>query len=326
MKATNRILLAIGLAGALLPGMAYSQATTTYPNQAIRLIVPFAPGGGADTNARKIAEPWSKALGQTIVVENKPGAGGTVGASFVAHAKPDGYTLLYTTPGQQMTGPFLFKELGYDPFKDLVSVSKLTEGANVLVVNKNLPVKNVKELIDYAKAHPGKLGFASSGMGSTSHLAGELFKKEAGIDIFHVPYRGTGLALNDLLGNQVPMTIDTLSVYLPYIKSGDVRALGVSTKKRSDIAPDIPAIAETLEGFEAFPINYITAPAKTPDAVIAKLNATLIRAMQDPTVQKTFKQTGTSLEGSTPAQMDQLVKSEQTKWKDLIESAHIKIQ
>jgi len=319
-----RSLLAAGMAGVLLAAAPAAWAAEAFPSQPIHLIVPFAPGGGADTNARKIAEPWSKALGQPIVVENKPGAGGTLGASQVAHARPDGYTLLYTTPGQQMTAPFLFKNLSYDPFKDLVSVGKLTEGANVLVVTKSLPVRNVQELIDYARAHPGKLGFASSGVGSTSHLAGELFKQEAGIDIFHVPYRGTGPARNDLIGGQVPMTIDTLSVYLPQIEAGEVRALGVSTLKRSASAPDIPAIAETLPGFEAFPINYITAPAGTPAAVIEKLNATLNSVMQDPEVQKNFVM-GTTLEGSTPQQMDELIQSEQRKWKHLIETADIHI-
>ncbi|MBO9354203.1 tripartite tricarboxylate transporter substrate binding protein [Bordetella petrii] len=319
-----RSLLAAGMAGVVLAAAPAAWAAEAFPSQPIHLIVPFAPGGGADTNARKIAEPWSKALGQPIVVENKPGAGGTLGASQVAHARPDGYTLLYTTPGQQMTAPFLFKNLSYDPFKDLVSVGKLTEGANVLVVTKSLPVHNVQELIDYARAHPGKLGFASSGVGSTSHLAGELFKQEAGIDIFHVPYRGTGPARNDLIGGQVPMTIDTLSVYLPQIEAGEVRALGVSTLKRSASAPDIPAIAETLPGFEAFPINYITAPAGTPAAVIEKLNATLNSVMRDPEVQKNFVM-GTTLEGSTPQQMDELIQSEQRKWKHLIETADIHI-
>lgn len=325
MNSRIRVLLAIGASSLTWAAPLSSQAADAFPSQPIRLIVPFAPGGGADTNARKIADPWSKVLGQPIVVENKPGAGGTLGASYVAQAAPDGYTLLYTTPGQQMTGPYLFKDLSYDPFKDLVSVGKLTEGANVLVVTKSLPVKSVQELIDYARAHPGKLGFASSGVGSTSHLAGELFKKEAGLDIFHVPYRGTGPARNDLIGGQVPMTIDTLSVYLPQIESGEVRALGVSTLKRSASAPDIPAIAETLPGFEAFPINYITAPAATPAAVIEKLNATLNQTMQDPKVREAFVM-GTTLEGSTPQQMDELVKSEQKKWEDLIHSANIKIE
>jgi len=323
MRSETRVLLVSGLCGGLLAMASSCLAAAPYPTQPIRLIVPFAPGGGADANARRIAEPWSKALGQSIVVENKPGAGGTLGASFVAQAPHDGYTLLYATPGQQMTAPYLFKNLAYDPFKSLVPVGKLSVGANVLVVTKSLPVHNVQELIDYARAHPGKLGFASSGVGSTSHLAGELFKQKAGVDIFHVPYRGTGPARTDLMSGQVPMTIDTLSVYLPLIQSGDVRALGVSTLKRDPAFPDLPAIAETLPGFEAVPVNYIAAPAGTPRAVIDKLNATLNQVIADPRVRNSFEK-GTSLEGGTPQEMDQLIVTEQAKWKALIERAGIK--
>jgi tripartite-type tricarboxylate transporter receptor subunit TctC len=323
MKSAIHALLGASLAGLIgLAAPGARAAADDFPNQPIHLIVPFAPGGGADAGARKIAEPWAKLLGQPIVIENKPGAGGTTGASYVAHAKPDGYTLLWTTPGQQMTAPFLFKSLGYDPYKDLVPVGQTTLGANVLVVPASLPVHSVKELIDYARANPGKLGFASSGIGSTSHLSGELFKKMAGIEIFHVPYRGTGPALADLVGGQVPMSIDTLSVYWQMIEAGKVRALGVSTLKRVAAAPDIPAIAETLPGYDAFPINYITVPAGTPADVIAKLNATLNRVAQDPKVGSSFD-VGTVLKPGTPQEMDALVKSEQKKWKDLITSAGI---
>jgi len=313
---------AFGLLMALTPAMAADKA---FPNHPLRLIVPFAPGGGADANARRIAEPWGKVLGQPIIVDNRPGAGGTVGANYVAHSPADGYTLLYTTPGQQMTAPYLFKSLAYDPMRDLVSVGRVTEGANVLIVNKQLPVHSVAELIAYAKAHPNKLGFASSGIGSTSHLAGELFKQSAGVDIFHVPYRGTGPALNDLTGGQVPMTIDTLSVYLPSIQAGTVRALAVSSLKRSEALPDLPTIAETLPGFESVPINYITVPAGTPAAVIKTLNASLNSALQDPKVREGFTQ-GTALTGSTPQEMDQLVKSEQEKWRGIITRAHIEAE
>jgi tripartite-type tricarboxylate transporter receptor subunit TctC len=302
-----------------------SQAVDAFPSQPIRLIVPFAPGGGADANARKIAEPWSRILGQPIVIENKGGAGGTLGAAYVAQAPNDGYTLLYATPGQQMTAPYLFKNLNYDPYKGLIPISKLSVGDNVLVVTKSLPARNVKELIDYARAHPGQLGFASSGVGATSHLAGELFKQKAGIDIFHVPYRGTGPARTDLISGQVPMTIDTLSVYLPLIKAGEVRALAVSALRRNPALPDLPTIAETLPGFEAIPINYISAPAGTPRAVIDKLNATLKQVIADPEVRKNFE-SGTSLEGNTPEEMAALVTSEQRKWKDLIERAGIKAE
>jgi len=319
-----RTLLAAISCGCLLLAPVLSSQAASFPDHPIRLIVPFAPGGGADINARIVAEPWSKILGQTIVVENKGGAGGTLGAAYVAQAPHDGYTLLYVTPGQQMTAPYLFKKLSYDPFKDLVPIGKLTAGNNVLMVNKSLPVHSIKELIDYARSHPGKLGFGSSGMGSTSHLAGELFKQKAGIDIFHVPYRGTGPARTDLLGGQIPMTIDTLSVYLPVIQSGEVRALGVASLKRDPTLPDVPAIAEILPEFEAIPINYIAAPAGTPRAIIDKLNATLNQAISDVNSSKVLVQ-GTAFEGSTPDEMAALVTSEQKKWKELIERANIKL-
>ncbi|WP_032959653.1 Bug family tripartite tricarboxylate transporter substrate binding protein, partial [Bordetella hinzii] len=219
------LLIPLALAAAAQFAAPAGAADGGFPDHALRLIVPFAPGGGADANARRIAEPWGKALGRPVVVENRPGGGGTLGAGHVAQSPPDGYTLLYTTPGQQMTAPFLFKHLSYDPTRDLVPVGRVSEGANVLVVSNSLPVHSVAELIAYARAHPGKLGFASSGVASTSHLAGELFRQAAGVDIFHVPYRGTGPAQNDLIGGQVPMTIDTLSVYLPLIQAGKVRAL-----------------------------------------------------------------------------------------------------
>ncbi|KMM27611.1 hypothetical protein L540_01030 [Bordetella pseudohinzii] len=300
-------------------------ADGSFPDHALRLIVPFAPGGGADANARRIAEPWGKALGQPVVVENRPGGGGTLGAGHVAQSPADGYTLLYTTPGQQMTAPFLFKHLSYDPSRDLVPVGRVSEGANVLVVSNSLPVRSVAELIAYAKAHPGKLGFASSGVASTSHLAGELFRQAAGVDIFHVPYRGTGPAQNDLIGGQVPMTIDTLSVYLPLIQAGKVRALGVSSLARNEAAPQVPAIAETLPGFEAVPVNYITAPAGTPPAIIERLNTSLNSVLRDPAVKAGFAQ-GTSLAGGSPADMGRLVESEQQKWRALIERAGIKAE
>ncbi|MFU2050725.1 Bug family tripartite tricarboxylate transporter substrate binding protein [Bordetella hinzii] len=316
------LLIPLALAAAAQFAAPAGAADGGFPDHALRLIVPFAPGGGADANARRIAEPWGKALGRPVVVENRPGGGGTLGAGHVAQSPADGYTLLYTTPGQQMTAPFLFKHLSYDPTRDLVPVGRVSEGANVLVVSNSLPVHSVAELIAYARAHPGKLGFASSGVASTSHLAGELFRQAAGVDIFHVPYRGTGPAQNDLIGGQVPMTIDTLSVYLPLIQAGKVRALGVSSLSRSEAAPQVPAIAETLPGFEAVPVNYITAPAGTPPAIIERLNTSLNSVLRDPAVKAGFAQ-GTTLLGSSPAEMARLVESEQHKWRALIERAGI---
>lgn len=298
-------------------------ADTTYPDKPIRLVVPFAPGGGADYSARRFAQPLSDALKQSIIIDNVPGAGGSMGANKVAKAAPDGYTLLYTTPGQQMTAPYLIENLPYDAFKDLRAVSQLTAGTNVLVVNKDFPARSVQELIDYAKKNPGKVNFASSGIGSTSHLAGELFKKMADIDIVHVPYRGSALAAADVIGGRIEISIDTLSVYQSHIQSGAVRALGVSTLEPNPIIPDVPPIAKTLDGFEASPVNYISAPGNTPEPIIRKLSEVIIAVASDPTLRETFASTGSKLAGNTPEEMEALVRSEQKRWKEVIDSAGI---
>lgn len=322
MKTLVRAAMAIALAFNLNA----AQANDTYPDRTIRLVVPFAPGGGADFTARRFAQPLSELLKQTIVVENVPGAGGTMGANKVAKAVPDGYTLLYTTPGQQMTAPYLIENLPYDAFKDLRAVSQLTAGTNVLVVSKDFPASSVSELIEYAKKNPGKLNFASSGIGSTSHLAGELFKKMADIDIVHVPYKGSGVAASDVVSGRVQMSIDTLSVYLPHIQSGAVKALGVSTLEPNSIIPDVPPIAKTLPGFEASPVNYITAPAGTPDAIIEKLSTAIRTLAADEKLRETFATTGSRLKGSTPEEMDALIRVEQARWKDVIDSAGIGVK
>ena len=320
------------LAAFCLTGVAFSAPTIAaesadqYPSRAIRLIVPFAPGGGADLNARKIAQPLSEKLGQNIIIDNRPGAGGTLGANQVVRSEPDGYTLLYTTPGQQMTAPYLIPKLPYDALNDLRPVSMLTMGFNVLVINNDLPLKSVQELIDYAKANPGKLSFASSGIGSTSHLAGELFKKMADIDIVHVPYKGTGPAMNDLRGGRVHMAIDTLSIYLPQIRSGNVRALGIASTDRNPMAPEIPPIADTLPGFEASPINYLSVPAKTPDAIVLKLSQALREVLNEPKLSQEFLNVGSRLNSTTPEEMQQVIQRETKKWKAVIESANIQVQ
>ena len=197
-----------------------SAQAQTWPSSPIRLVVPFAPGGGADLMARILAEPLAKRLGQPIVIENKPGGGATLGADIVAKAAPDGYTLLWTTPGPQITNPYLMPKLPYDPFKDFTPIATVVTAVNVLVVTPSLPVKSVAELIAYAKANPGKINFSSSGVGASSHLSGELFKTMAGIEIVHVPYRGSGPALQDLLAGNIQMAIDTVAVLLPHIQSG----------------------------------------------------------------------------------------------------------
>lgn len=319
--------LALMLFLALAYALPHSTLAQTYPDKPIRLIVPFPPGGGADQLARILAEPLTKRLGQAVIVDNKGGAGGTLAADFVAHSAPDGYTLLYVTPGQQMVNPHLMLKLPYDPVNGFVAICQLVEAPNVLVVHKDFPAKNIAELIAYAKANPGKVNFASSGIGASSHLAGELFKQMAGIDIIHVAYKGSGLSVTDVLGGRVQMTIDTLSVYMQHIKVGAVRALGVSSPERSPLLPGVPAIAETLPGFNAQAVNYVSAPAGTPRAIVNRLNKEINAVLDMPAVQAKFHAMGGSgLKGGTPEQMEALVKSESAKWKKVIELSGAKPQ
>jgi len=293
--------------------------TQTWPSSPIRMVVPFAPGGGADLMARILADPLSKRLGQPIVIENKPGAGATLGADFVAKAQPDGYTLLWTTPGPQITNPYLMPKLPYDPFKDFTAIATAVTAVNVLVVTPSLPVKSVSELIAYAKANPGKLNFSSSGIGASSHLSGELFKMMAGIDIVHVAYRGSGPALQDLLAGNVQMSIDTVAVLLPHIQAGTLRALGVATIERNPSLPDLPPIADTLPGFEGSSINYINGPAGMPQPVVERLNREINAVLSDPDVRKRMEVAGFTPIVESQTALVTRIAQEQDKWKKVIE-------
>lgn len=301
-----------------------AHAADVYPSKPIKIVVPFAPGGAADTTARMMSEPLSRQLGQTVIVENKPGGGATIGASYVVNAPADGYTILYTTPGPQITNPYLMAKLPYDPNKDLVPVSRVSWFPNVLLVTPSLPVNSVSELIAYAKKNPGKVNFGSAGIGASSHLAGELFKTMANIDITHVPYKGSGQVLQDLIGGNVQMSIDSLSVYLPSIKAGSVRALGIAMPQRSPVLPDVPAIDDALKGFDATAVNYLTVPAATPKAVIDRLNKAVVNVLADPALQERMFAMGMVPKSSTPEEMAQEVRTEQTKWKKVIQDSGAK--
>ncbi len=322
---TKNVSILSGLLSAML-GMVsgHALAADVYPSKPIKIVVPFAPGGAADTTARMISEPLSKQLGQTIIVENKPGGGATIGAAYVANAAPDGYTVLYTTPGPQITNPYLMAKLPYDPDKGLVPVSRVSWFPNVLVVTSSMPVKNVSELIAYARKNPGKVNFGSSGIGASSHLAGELFKTMAGVDITHVPYKGSGQVLQDLIGGNVQMTIDSLSVYLPSIKAGSVRALGIAMPERSPILPEVAPIADQLKGFDATAVNYLTVPAGTPKAVIDRLNKAVVTVLADPALQQRMITMGMVPRSSSPEEMAKEVRTEQAKWKKVIQDSGAK--
>ena len=299
-------------------------AADVYPSKPIKIVVPFAPGGAADTTARMMSEPLSRQLGQTVIVENKPGGGATIGASYVVNAPADGYTILYTTPGPQITNPYLMAKLPYDPNKDLVPVSRVSWFPNVLLVTPSLPVNSVAELIAYAKKNPGKVNFGSAGIGASSHLAGELFKTMANIDITHVPYKGSGQVLQDLIGGNVQMSIDSLSVYLPSIKAGSVRALGVAMPQRSPQLPEVPAIDDELKGFDATAVNYLTVPAGTPKAVIDRLNKAVVNVLADPALQERMFAMGMVPKSSSPEEMAKEVQTEQAKWQKVIQDSGAK--
>jgi tripartite-type tricarboxylate transporter receptor subunit TctC len=306
-----------------LPLPALGQA---YPNRPVRLICPFAAGGSADASARQLAEPLSAALGQPVVVENRPGGGATLGAQIVARAAPDGHTLLYGTPGPQIVNPHLMRSVPYDPVRDFAPVSGYKRAPNLLAVHPSLGVADVAGLLALAKGRPGQLTFASSGIGSSSHLAGEMLKFLGGIDITHVPYRGTGPAMTDLLGGTVSMALDTLSILLPPARGGQLRALGVTTPSRSRLVPEIPALAETLPGFDAAPFNYIAATGGTPPAVIARLNAAITGILNDPAYRARMEALGEEATPSSPEELGATIAAERARWRQVIEAGGIRVE
>jgi tripartite-type tricarboxylate transporter receptor subunit TctC len=286
-----------------------------YPTGPIRLIVTFAAGGSSDVLARSVAKAMSDGLGRTVVVENRPGAGGHIGAQSVARADADGYTALFGTNGTLAIGPALYKNLKYDPVTDLAPVGMLHQLPNVLIVHPSVPATNLRELIDYARRKPGELTFASAGVGSASHLAAELLKVAANIDILHVPYKGGGAALPDLLSGRVSMMIETIPNALPSVRSGALRALGVTTPARSSNAPDLPTLAEAgLPGFEVSSWTGLFVPAGTPRAIVARLNAETLRIARDPAYLEQLKTMGTDAASSTPEALGAFMVKDIANW------------
>ncbi len=306
---------AVGMAGA-----------ADYPDQPIRLVVPFPAGGGADNLARMIMPRVEKILGQPIVIDNRPGAGGNVGAEIVAHAPPDGYTLLYGTNGTHAINKSLYGNLRFDPVKDFAPVSRMTQIAAMLIVNPAFPVDTVGGLVAYAKAHPGEVNFASAGNGTTSHLAGVLFASMTGIDIVHVPYRGGAAAMTDLVGGQVQMMIDVMPSAYPQVKGGKVRGIAVTTARRSPAAPEFPTIAESgVPGFEVSAWDGILAPAGTPSAVIDKLNAAIRQALEDPQLVAQLQASGAQPVPGTPADFARHISAETEKWAAVVKRSGAKV-
>jgi tripartite-type tricarboxylate transporter receptor subunit TctC len=293
-----------------------------YPSRPVTLVVAFTPGGPSDVLARIVGKQMEQLLGVPFVIENRPGAGGNIAADSAAHAAPDGYTLLMGNNSILATNESLYKRLTYSPQKDFLPITLIGTQANILVVNPSVPANSLKELIALAKAQPGKLNFASSGHGAAAHLAGELFKTEAKVDIVHVPYKGAAPALQDLIGGHDQLMFATAASVVGHIKGGKVRALAVTTLKRTQILPDIPTMDEAgLPGFEASTWHGLVAPAGTPPQVIARLHDAAVKALQDPGVQASLGRLGVDIVGGTPEQFKAYIAVEIPKWAAIVKAS-----
>ena len=324
MTARPSLLLAAIYALAALIGSAQAQ---TYPDRPITMIVTFAAGGSSDLLARAVAAAMSQGLGKQIVVENRPGANGNIGAEAAAKAAPDGYTILFGTNGTLGIGPALYKNLRYDPQKDLMPVGMLHQLPLLLIVNPQVPAQSLRALIAYAKDNPGKLTFASAGVGSASHLTAELFKIAAGIDVLHVPYKGGGAATPDLISGQVSMMLETIPNALSLTRGGQMRALGVTTKERSPNAPEIPTFAESgLPGFDVGAWTGLFVPAGTPAAVVERLNAETVRIARDPSYVEKIKSMGTDVASSPPDAFRAFVARDVQSWTEAIQKSGTKTE
>lgn len=297
----------------------------TYPSKPVTLIVPFAAGGANDTVARPYAQKMSQNLGQQFVVDNRPGAGGNIGAQLAAKAPKDGYTLMLTLGTTLTANPWLYKKVAFDSIKDFEPITPIATAPYVLVVNPSFPAKSVKELIDFAKAKPGQLNYASAGNGTPNHLLGEMLKTVAGIDIVHVPYKGAAAALTDVVGGQVPMAFNSMPSAIPFMKGGQLRVLGVAQEKRTPLAPDIPAIAETIPGFGALSWYGLLAPAGTPKEIIAKLHAESVKVLNDKEVKEKMAAQGAEVWVTTPEQFAAFIKEDLAKWAKIVKASGAQI-
>ena len=317
----------IALTGAQLAGMpGLAGAQQTYPNKAVKMIAPYPPGGGVDTVARLIAERLSARIGQAVTIENRPGAGATIGADALAKSPADGYTLMLGSITDYAIAPHVHRTLGFDMRRDFIPIVEIAFGTVGLVVNADLPVKNVQELIALAKSKPGQLSFASSGLGGLQHLNGEMFKQMAGVDLVHVPYKGTAQFLPDLIAGRVPMSIDSMPAHLPHIKSGKIRALAVATRARVPMLPDVPTMAEAgLPGYETATNYTLFAPTGTPRDAVALLNRETNVVLQQTDVKEKLLGMGIIIVGGTTEAAQARVPAEMTKWANVIKNGNIKL-
>lgn len=324
MKKISRMVL---VGAALGLGVTSAAAQDGYPTEPITLIVPFSPGGSTDIIARLIGEALSERIGQPVVIENHPGAGGNLGADLVANADPDGHTILMATTGVMAINESLYPDLSYSAAEDLQPVAHVASLTNVLAVTPDLPVETVEELIAYAKEHPGELTFASSGIGAATHLVGELFKAETGTDILHIPYQGSGQAMTDLLSGNVSMMFDQVASSVENINGGNLRALGVTSTTPSEALPGVPPIADAgVPGFEALSWSGIAVPVGTPDEVVEKLNNEINAVLETPEMQERFAELGADVVGGSPEEFAEHVAAEREKWSKVVTDASIRIE
>ena len=319
----RRQLLTLGLLMALAP---LAHAQPAYPNKPVRLIVPFAPGGSTDVLARLLSEELRVELGQPVIVENKPGAGGNIGGDLVAKAPADGYTVLVAAAGPTVVNPSLYAKMPYSPAKDLRPVTLLINEPNLMAIHPSIPAKSVAEFVAYAKSKPKDLSFASAGNGTPAHLAGEWFNQLTGTTIAHVPYKGTGPAINDLIAGQVAMMIDNMPALWPHVQSGRLRALAVTTEKRSGAAPDLPTLNESgAKGLVFSAWKGLMVPAATPEAIVKRLHEASVKALAKTELRKKLVDLGADPVGSTPEQFGAQIKDETVTWAKLVKSTNARI-
>jgi tripartite-type tricarboxylate transporter receptor subunit TctC len=301
-------------------------AQTDYPTRPVQIVVPFVAGGNTDILSRIMADQLRAAFKQSFTVVNRPGAGANIGAAAVAGSDPDGYTILVAPPGPHVLNQFIYRTLPFDPETAFTPITMLASYPNVLVVHPSMEVKSIQELIDKAKANPGKIDYASAGVGATSHLSASLFAAMAGIEINHVPYKGTAQSIQDLIAGRVGMTIDNLGPILPFIKSGQVIALGVSTKTPVSLLPGIPPIATVLKDYEASSWNAMTVRSSTPRPIVDRLSAEANRILRNPEIVEKFRSIGSEPVGGTPEDVERFFAQERVRWKRAVEAAKIQMQ
>lgn len=300
---------------ALLAGTAAAQP---YPSKPIRLVVPFPAGGATDIFARALSQKLGEKIGQSVVVENRPGAGGTIGSDAVAKAAPDGYTLLLATSSTHSIGPTLNPRIPYDAVKDFTPISHVGNAPSIMLVPNSSPAKTVKEWIEHARKNPGQLNYASSGNGTIVHLTAELFKSQAGLFIVHIPYKGTALAIPDLVSGKLDVLFDSLPTGLPHVRDGRLRALGVTSLKRTPLAPELPAVADTVPGFESNTWFGLFGPKGMPADILAKVGTAANQALADAETKDKLARLGIEPVGGTPAQFTQMLAADTAKWKKII--------